>query len=565
MLNLKLKLGEKKEDKWVAYIKSKMSETEGDYSQRLFGITNTVGSGYMRAGYQNLRRFFDGDHWDNLPEDGSPPNVWNICATTVWMYSAFMTNEPVEFDVPSADKKDDVENARAEAKEKVLYKILEDNKFNLLFEEAVTLGSELGDSFIIGPIIRNPTEPRIIFNRIKKPENIRVIWKDDSYDEVIGFIHTYAISLEVAQDLFGEKLEKKGIHLSAMPMVEADKETSANMVTIKEYWDDTRWIQLIEEKMLDYVEHNWGFVPLGYVKNIPDPNRPYGIADTENLLDSQVELNKNMNNMNKAISNEANPHLFGKNLVPQQVQSGAMQLHDLGDEAELLPDPRRSAIPPLAEMLRDVRGLSYELSGIPQILAGGPTTTEFSGRALAVFMQPVNNRIKGRQTRWKYALKYIAGNIFRLVEMYYPKYKDLIGGMYETDVYFPGTLLRNITDEINKFNAKLQSQYTTMKNIGTVSPKDEQVVMKKELSDPQIATEISKNPQLQMEITGTLQQIMQKRQEAQAIGPQLQEGENEEAQPVATGGAAQQSALSPVGAVRQTAQRGGRAVPIKEE
>lgn len=564
MINLKLKFGEKKEDAWVRYLKNKLSETETDYSQRVFGITNSVGSGYVRAGYKNLRKYFDGDQWSYLPEDGSPPNVWNICATTVWMYTAFMTNEPVEFDVPSIDKEDDIENARAEAKEKILYKILEDNKFNLLFEEAVAIGSELGDSFIIGPLVRDPENPRIVFNRVKRPENIRIIWKDDSYDEMVGFIHTYSLNLDVVEDMFEEKLAEKGITLSSAPKEESDKESSVPMVKIVEYWDDERWIQMVNDKILDYTEHNWGFVPLIYVKNIPDPNRPYGISDIENLLDSQVVLNENMNNLSRAIANEANPHLFGKNIVPQQVQSGALQLHDLGDEAELIPDPRRSAVPPLSEMIKGVRGLSYELSGIPQVLTGGPTTTEFSGRALAVFMQPVNNRIKGRQIRWKYALKYLAGNIFRLIELYYPKYKDLIGGIYDVDVYFPGTLLRNVTDEINKFNAKLQSQYTTMKNLGVASPKDEQTVMKKELSDAQLAIEISRSPQLQMQISGVIQQMIAAQQKAQAAKPQLNEYENEGNQPAAMGGAPQQSALSPEGAVRQTAQRAGQAVPINE-
>jgi len=567
MINLKLKFGEKKENKWTEYVIRKKAETESEYSNRLFGIKNSVGAGYIRAGYKNLRKFFDGDQWEFLPEDGSPPNVYNICATTVWMYTAFMTNEPVEFDVPSVDKRDEVENARAEAKEKVLYEVLKDNKFNTMFEETVAIGSELGDSFIIGPLVRDPENPRIIFNRVKRPENIRLIWKDDSYEEITGFIHTYYVAQEVAEEMFADKIESGKVNISPAQMSESDKETSVPMVEVVEYWDDIRFVQIINNRQIEYVEHNWGFIPIVYVKNIPDPNRPYGISDIENLLDTQKEFNEKTNNLARVIANEANPKLFGKNIEPQQINSGVMEVIDLGDEAEFLPDPRRSGVPPLSEMIRSIRNTGYELSGIPQVLSGGQTTTEFSGRALAVFMQPVNNRIKGRQTRWKTGLRYLCANIFRLIELYFPKYKELIGGVYDVDVYFPGTLLRNITDEINKFNAKLQSQYTTMKNLGVASPKDEQTVMKKELSDAQIAVEISRSPQLQMEITGAFQKIMQaKQQQQQAVGPQLQEGENQKGeQPTAMGGAPQQSALSAEGAIRQATQREGGAVPIKEE
>jgi len=565
MINLKINFGRTKEEEWKSYVIEKLSETESEYGNRLYGIKNSIASGYVMAGYENLRKFFEGDQWDFVPEGGGSAKVYNLCANTVWIYTAFMTNEPVEFDVPPLDKKDPVENARAEAKEKILMQILEDNRFDTMFEEAVEIGSELGDTFILGPFVRDPENPRIVFNRVKRPENIRLIWKDDSYDEITGFIHSYAVTKEVADKMFGEKAKARGINLNDTQQSPSDEHSSIPMVNIVEYFDEERFIQIVSNHLLDYVEHKWGFIPILYVKNIPHPNRPYGISDLENLLDPQKEMNEKMTNLSKVVTDEANPKLFGKNLSPTTINSGATELIDLGDDAEFLPDPRKSGVPPLEQIINTVRGMSNELSGIPQVLTGGNTSVEFSGRALAVFMQPINNRIKGRQKRWKYALKYFCGNIFRLIELYYPKYKKLIGGVYDIDVYFPGTLLRSITDEINKFNGKLQSQYTTMKNLGVPSPKDEQAIMKKELEDPNITVEISRNPQLQLELSGTLQKLMQQKQQQASTEPMLNEGENKEAQPKAMAGAPQQSALSMAGAMRQTAQRAGASVPLREE
>ena len=535
------------EDQWRNYIIKTNAELEIDCYNRKNGIKTQVGT-LKYVGYTKLREFFDGDQWEYIPEAGGHLRVYNYVATTVFNYTAFMTNEPVEFDVPPREITDPIEIVRAETKETILKEILKDNEFNIQFEEAVQNGSLLGDSFILGPFY-DDLNKRIYFQNVKKPENIKIVWSDDSYREMEGFIHNYYLSLEKAERIFKAQLKEKGINLIATLMPSSDEITSQQMVEIMEYWDDERRVLIINNRLLDYTEHNWGFIPLLYVRNIPHPERPWGISDVENMLDSQVEYNEKNQDVSEILKASAFPTIFGKNLKPMQIQSGLMQLIDIGDEAELMPDPRRAGAAPIEVALNNRRGDIFNISGINEVLYGGTTVRQATGRALSVLMQSVNNRIKGRQERWSVALQRFSANIFRLLELYFGA-KDIIGGSYKVDIFFPGTLLRNVTDELNKYAREVQSQYTTMKNLGVPSPKDEQTIMKKEKLD---------KADLEMEIQQKAQQMMAEAVAQQrgtpATKPVQQEYEGQEEQPTAVAGVREQSATTPEGEITQGMQR----------
>ena len=127
----------------------------------------------------------------------------------------------------------------------------------------------------------------------------------------------------------------------------------------------------------------------------------------------------------------------------------------------------------------------------------------------------------------------------------------LIQNWYKVDIFFPSVLIRNVTEEINKFNMKLQSLETTMKNIGIPSPRDEIKKMVNEWENTPLMLEISRNPQLRLQV----QEMIRSQQEQQLAGgggPMLQEGENDPGeQPASAEGVPIQSPSSAEGAVAQ--------------
>lgn len=541
------------------YVLKQTSILETDIGNRKNGIKKKTGSGYKYAGYDILREFFDGDQWDYAPEGGGSNRVYNFCSATVFNYTAFMTNEAPEFDVPPDEITDPIEVERAERKETILKEIMDDNNFSLQFEAAVQGGSITGDSFLVGPFW-SKNDGRIWFSYVKRPENIMPIFSSDDFTKIIGFIWDFYMDIKEVEERYGEQIKARGISLTEEPIgsklnANSSEQSSQQMVHLQQYWNDQEMLLIAGNKILDYQRHKWGFVPLIFVPNMIHPLKWNGISDLENILDPQQEYNEKNANVSDILDSVAYPTIFGKNIEPFDIPTGKMtKIIDVGSEAELIKDPRVANTFPIEQVIQDRLKDIFNQSGLNEVSYGGAGVKEATGRALSVLMQSVNNRIKGRQERWRIALKQLSANIFKLLETFIPDSRNIINGRYEIDVFFPGTLLRNTVDEINKYTRKLQSRYTTMKNLGVPSPKDEAALIKKEAMD---------DAQLQIMLQQMLLQSQQAAQQAVEQGqrgtpssePTLQEEDGAEEQPAATAGVREQSPISPEGAVNQATQR----------
>lgn len=556
----------KKEKEWEQYFFEKDSELEREYSMLLWGTKSRQNRGWRKVGYRRLRDFFDGDQWQYIPEGGQTMPVFNYCRSVVANYTSFLTNEPIDIDVPPSIMTDEVEVARAEAKEKVLIDVLEQNNFTSLFAAAAQNGSLLGDSVIVGPFY-DEKKDSIILRHVKLPEDIKIIWADDEYKEIYGFIHNRYVSAEQLWEDYPEEIEERNIRLSTNDSTQdrtsAYSKSQRSLVRVRDMW--TRDVNMITigNKVLKFKVNKDRFVPITHVPNIIHPEEPYGVSDIEDLLDAQVAYNEKNSDLSEVIAQNAYDYIFGKNLEPQEVQSGRINLIDIGDEAEIITDPRRARSDDLGKDISLRLSDIFKIAGLNENIFGGQAVRAVTGRALSVLMQAVNNRIKDRQNRWTEAFQKMFKNIFILIENNAEKGSELVGGFYKVDIFFPGTLIRNITDEINKFNAKLQSQETTMKNLGVPSPKDEKKLMKRELKDLITMVEISRNAPLQLQLQQTLNKAVQDR--TTGTGPQLREDENSgEEEPASAGGVPTATVTSPAGAVAGAGQRGGANSNISE-
>lgn len=556
------------------YVLSKAMDLESDTYNRVYGTKNKTGTGYRNAGYQILRDFYDGDQWTYTREEGSAMNVINFCRMTVDNFVAFLTQEEPEIDIPPQDPKDDIENARVAEVEKLIREILDENEFYNHWVDAVQNGSLLGDSMIVGPFWDEQNK-RIWFSNVKRPEFVRIIWQDENYNVIMGYLYYYYMSLEAAQATYGEQLKAKGIDLKNTTVQQVSPATTTQqpanrtqqLTRIVEFYDDNVRMLLINDKVLEFSEHGNGFVPLMYVKNRPHPTNSWGVSDIEDLLDPQKTYNEQNSDMQDIIKQVAFASIFGKNLDVEEIQSGVAKIYDMGDESEVFSDPRNTNFPFLQSYLSDTKQNVDITAGVPDVFQGGKGAANVSGRALSVLMTPINNKVRGKERRWGVALSKFIKNIEVLLEKKVPGADILIQKWYKVDIFFPGTLVRDVTDELNKFLQKVQSQYTTMKNIGIASPKDEQALMKKELSDVQLAIEISRNPQLQMAVAQ--QMISQARQnmpgqqpgEAAArngASPTLSNDQNQGGEvPASARGNAVPTSQSPAGALQTSAQASG--------
>lgn len=549
------------------YIINRDSELDQDYTERTGGVDNALGTGKKIAGYDSLRNFFEGDHWSYFKEDGTPIRVYNYCRTTVLNYTSFLASEPPEDDVPPRDNTDEIEIARAEEVEKVLETIKLDNDYPVVFSEAVQNQSLLGDCFIFGPYIEwvkvgKSKAPRIRFKNIKRVENVRPLWSDEDFTEMEGFIFHYRVSVKKAEKIYEQQMKERVISgFSSSQPTRYQRPTAYPMCTVKIYWDENYMLAMVDNKVIDFVVHKWGFIPGIFVKNLSHPTRPWGVSDIEDMLDPQVEYNESVCATRGKINQVAVPHIFysGEG-EPVEYHAGQAEMIKLGPEDRLWPDPMGQSTAPFDAYVSARKNDIHHLSMISEIFYGGAMTAKATGRALSVLMQGVNNKVKNKQQYWKVALRRLNANILRLVEIYVPNAIQLIQGYYVTDIFFPAVLIRNVTEEINKFNMKIQSLYTTQKNLGIPSPKEEQKIMKREWEDMSLAIEISRSPQFRIQLQGMIAEALKR--QGEGIGPQLTEAEGgagttkEEALPMSAPRTPQQAPESPEGAVRQRGFRG---------
>lgn len=490
-----------------------------DWTRRVYGDG-------VYVGYQTLRDFYKGKQWSFRKDGGGTMRTYNYTFTIVENMTAFLTNEPPQISSTPRRLDDPVERALAEGRTKILTAIHEDNSLATVFQRAARTASINGDAFIFGaiPTFKANDEGVKTFDRIRywnveRPEHIRVIWKDGNFAEIAGFIKHYRISVELAKRLFKEEIDGAGVHVQADKDIENSSsnilgESEVPMMTVKEYWDEREYTLMFgsqSNQLVHYMRHDWGFVPLMWIPNIHLPGEPKGTSDIENELDPQQEYNERASDLADVIKELAKPTYWGKNLDNlTEVRSGQTVIYQVGDDGDIQAMPRSGQTFPVEQYLSERKRDIIALSGMNEVLYPGSHVMQATGRALSVIMQGVNNKVSLRKEWWVKAFKELNRSILFHAEQHIPNAGILIDGWYKSDVFISSVLLRSVTDEINKFNAKLQSLTTTQHNVGVPNPSEEQKLMKEELQDEILATEIAKQPAL-------LHQILQARAaEAQA-------------------------------------------------
>lgn len=495
------------------YMEAK-TDTEKDLQFRQNGITATRGStGKQFVGYTTLEQFYRGDQWDHDEPPGASQRTENYCAVIVDNYSSLLYDAPVEIHCPVADETDEVLELKAEMKEKLLQKVYDDNDADdITFPHNSKAGSLYGDSFIAGPFLDkcgsdDKGKWKIRFFNVEDPACIRLIFSDLNYEELDGFIMTTPISAKKMIKQYGERLRAKGV--DPIKLAESSKtinrpwytsstqQTNQKMVRKNEYWTDEICAIYIDNELVDWYHHDWGFVPLEHVKNIYVPNHAYGKSDIEDAIDPQMFHTVVNNDMANAIKFLSTINMKGKNLDGMEVLvHGLSKIFNLPDEGELDSIERSGDPYASSNFVAERRRAILDVSGVSEALMSTVSSNATSGRAFSLALQSVIRKLNPRIKAHQKALRRLNEKIFKLYELYWPETKEIIMGDYTNKVSIISTLLRNIIDELNKLQAGVQSLTTTQTNLGIPAPKIEQKRIKRDLMDPILGPQIARQPGL---------------------------------------------------------------------
>lgn len=477
------------------------AEVKRDTTMRVNGISAKRGSsGLQMVGYTTLEQFYRGDQWSQDEPAGASQRTDNYCAVIVDNLSSLIFDDDPEISCPTDDPTDDLLELMAEAKERLLWRVWEDNDFDTEFDELSKVGSLYGDTFIKGPWW-DSEEKKILFTHIENPSSIAPIFEDSIAKKLHGYIHHNQVSLMKAERKWGELAKARDIKLSAAvdktPFFGLAGTSDVPTVTIDEYWTKNRVAFFVQDKLLDYYNHNWGFVTLEMIKNIHSPNHQFGKSDIEDTLDPQMMYNRTTNDLANLLKWISTVNLWGKNLEGMQAMvAGLSRIYSLPDDGEIHAFEKTGDPYITNTFAQGRRSAIIELSGISESLLSTSQVSASSGRALAMAFQGTIRKIGPKSKRFKKALRSLNSNILKLYEIYFPETKQIIRGDYRNKVHLPQTLLRNIVDTINKVQSGIISQETAMREAGVQQPKLEKKLMKKDLLDPILGPQIARQPSL---------------------------------------------------------------------
>lgn len=507
------------EDQLKADYLEHKTETTKDLSFRINGVASTRGSsGKQFVGYETLGQFYRGDQWDHNEPPGASQRTDNYCSTIVDTFSSLLFDDAVEINCPSQDETDELLEMKAEFKEKLLKKVYDDNDADdLIFPELSKTGSLYGDSFIKGPFLdKGPegttrNEWKIRFYNVENPANIRPIFMDENYHDLYGFIDTTSISPMKCERMYGGKLSKRGLSVEkimkkyktasrpafrSQPNI-TSQQTYQTMMIRSEYWTSQIMAIFIEDELVDWYWHDWGFVPLEYIKNIYVPNHPYGKSDIEDAIDPQLFYTVVNNDLANALKFLSTINLKGKNLDGMEVLvHGLSKIFNIPEDGELDAITRSGDPYASSNFVDSRRRALLDTTGTSEALLSSMQGGNVSGRSMSMALQSVIRKLRPRIKRYQRALRSLNRNIFKLFEIYFPETKEIIMGDYANEVNIISTLLRNIIDELNKLQSGVQSLTTTQKNLGIPQPKIEQKRMKQDLADPILGPQVARQPGL---------------------------------------------------------------------
>lgn len=494
-----------------------MDDTKHDLRTRINGVAAKAGaSGYQFAGYTTLERFYRGDQWSSNAAPGASQRTDNYCAVIIDNLSSLVFDDSPEINCPTDDPTDDVAEIKAELKEQLLWKVWKDNNYEVEFDAWSKVSSLYGDGFLKGPWMErvdkddnvlNPNDSegtwKIRFSHVENPGSIRPIYADSSYTKLLGFIDTTRLSFSKAMMIYGDVARAKGITITASiqnsfsTQARTDADTMVPMVDISEYWTKELQATFAGDKLLDFYQHKWGFVPLIAIKNNYVPNHPYGKSDLEDVLDPQLMHNKTNNDLANFLSWITTVNFWGKNIEGMQtLVAGLSRIYSVPEDGELHTFEKPGDPYITNTFAQQRRAAIIEISGVSESILSSSQVAAASGRAMAMAFQGTIRKLNPRTKRFRVGLQELNKNILKLWEMYFPASKLIIESDYRNEVFLPVTLLRNIVDTINKLSSGIIGQETAMREAGVQQPKMEKKIMKKDLMDPILGPQIARQPSL---------------------------------------------------------------------
>jgi hypothetical protein len=520
----------------------------------------------LQQKYQDLHHWYypkDGDQW---PQDRAtgPAHIHvtvNMCRPVVDIDARLQSILP-RCTLPAKTLSPERRN-KAEATEAIMNEWLDASGWDVWLH-TLTQTKALYGKGVLKPYW-DDTLQRGDVSVVENPANLRIGWGSSDYNRMDWAIYEYSLShLEVMarwphvrvepgmrnEDppnvivhgaTHDDPLDQKGNSEFWRPRYRQYSDYERKQIKVWDYWykDDKQVVYntlLVGGKVVEgpHKHPELPDIPYIVIENDHEPGSPEGISTIEGIIDLQEEMNRLMSNGFQHIFDDVLPAWYVSGPSADTVEPGgapkAGEYVGMGENNVNL-WPKGVNTFPITEMIGETWNAFHRLTGVPPISFGDMPGADTSGRAVAIQVESVMNRMGPRRARLYRGLKELLVFWTIMTEHKNPSFPvddenelelgELVKDFRNYKIIAPEITPRDnaeiVQNELNKVNGKLSSLRTAMDRIGVEAPEAELEAVSRERTNIDLFPE---SVQAKVSIYPILQQVMQ---QAQQMGGPLAE------------------------------------------
>lgn len=292
---------------------------------------------------------------------------------------------------------------------------------------------------------------------------------------------------------------------------------------VLEVWTEKTYLLSVGGVVIYNDANPYGFIPFTSVPNIRISGQVEGQSDAEQVITINEELNQAISHRAYMVRRWGNPTLAWKGAPPNYREiindivggGGAIPLRIQGDIKFLTPDSHGQEVDDFLNMLR---AAGLENANTNELaLTGAVRGSVNTGNSLDRQLLPISSSLEEKKRAWEPGLQRIAAQLLSLTQhkdttndygqalvpstdkslsgsSQNADFIDLtnktVGEYRDTVILWQDTIAGNdvakVQTEIMKYQAGVQSLYTTMERIGVQFPYDEMDRLKEERTDAEL-------------------------------------------------------------------------------
>lgn len=400
--------------------------------------------------------FYEGYHWEELPETEAPEITENYCRAFVNKFVAFELGKSFTVTLHK-----DMEGIPVTADGRTLFEYLEDVwEDNNQYKFAIEMGQ-----------MKSVTGEAWVQVRYFSPDEI-----DDPYGEYPnGRIRILLLPTSVVFPEFDPHDREKLTRVTVMYQYESIEHRGLlgrpekKKVMYKQIWTKDSCVVVDGTKEPVEYPNKYGVIPFVCIRNLTIAGRNEGFSDLDDIIPLNVELNLKKSNISEIIDYHAAPITIVYGAKVGNLEKGANKMWGgLAKDARVENLELRSDLGASEIYIHDLKTSMCEIGGIPEtVLGGAQSISNTSGVALQYINLPLIERTREKRMNTQVGLEELNKLILlvSLLEGFITKPENIpLRDFFYNEVIIPDTLPKDTLIELQQIQAEMRLGIESRKN-----------------------------------------------------------------------------------------------------